>query len=182
MSELKSILVEIDNVLSQITGEELNNTLKYIDPNKRLFITGEGRSGFMAKSFGMRLMHLGLQVYIVGETITPSLSEGDIIIAISGSGTTKSVLQTVNKGRELNCSILAITTDPEAELSKQADEVFIIPAATKNRKEHEAKSIQPLSSLFDQSVHIVCDTICLKYANKQALSHQSVLARHSNVE
>ncbi|MEK4405020.1 6-phospho-3-hexuloisomerase [Sporosarcina sp. FSL K6-6792] len=182
MSELKTILLEMNNVLSQLTDQGLNETLKYIDPQKRMFITGEGRSGFMAKSFAMRLMHLGLQVYVIGETITPSLLKGDVIIAISGSGTTKSVLQTVIKGRELNCSILAITTNSESELSKHADEVFIIPAATKHRKEHEAKSMQPLSSLFDQTVHIVCDTICLKYANQQALDHQAVLARHSNVE
>ncbi|MCJ7741769.1 MAG: 6-phospho-3-hexuloisomerase, partial [Methanoregula sp.] len=35
---------------------------------KKVYVAGAGRSGFIAKAFGLRLMHLGLEVYIVGET------------------------------------------------------------------------------------------------------------------
>ncbi|MGA9080797.1 MAG: 6-phospho-3-hexuloisomerase, partial [Halobacteriota archaeon] len=33
----------------------------------RIFLLGEGRSGLVARSFAMRLMHLGFDVYVFGE-------------------------------------------------------------------------------------------------------------------
>ncbi len=38
---------------------------------KRIYVMGAGRSGLIAKAFAMRLMHLGMHSYVVGETITP---------------------------------------------------------------------------------------------------------------
>ena len=37
----------------------------------------------------MRMMHVGLDAYVVGETVTPSLEADDIFIVGSGSGETK---------------------------------------------------------------------------------------------
>ncbi len=37
----------------------------------RIFVTGLGRTGLMARGFAMRLMHLGRRVYHVGDVITP---------------------------------------------------------------------------------------------------------------
>ena len=51
-----------------------------IRKDRRIFVAGEGRSGFSAKGFAMRLMHLGYTVYVVGETITPALREGDLLV------------------------------------------------------------------------------------------------------
>jgi Predicted sugar phosphate isomerase involved in capsule formation len=45
---------------------------------------GAGRSGLVAKAFAMRLMHLGMISYVVGETITPALQTGDLIVVLSG--------------------------------------------------------------------------------------------------
>ena len=36
----------------------------------RIFLLGEGRSGLVARSFAMRLMHLGFDVYVFGEVVT----------------------------------------------------------------------------------------------------------------
>ena len=54
--------------------------------SKNIFVTGAGRSGLAAKAFAMRLMHLGLSAYVVGETISPAIYADDCIGAISGSG------------------------------------------------------------------------------------------------
>ena len=52
---------------------------------------GAGRSGLAAKAFAMRLMHLGFNVYLVGETTTPAVQPDDLVIAVSGSGETPSI-------------------------------------------------------------------------------------------
>ena len=55
---------------------------------RRTFVVGAGRSGLVARSFGMRLMHAGLPAFIPGETITPAAGQGDLLVAISCTGTT----------------------------------------------------------------------------------------------
>lgn len=55
-------------------------------------------------------------------------------------------------------------------------------AATKYRRQDEIKSIQPLGSLFDQCMHLIFDTICLRYAALQRVGHSEAFRMHSNVE
>ncbi|CAH0295566.1 3-hexulose-6-phosphate isomerase [Peribacillus sp. Bi96] len=180
--EIAVILEEVNGVFHKMDEGATDLLLKHLQSETRVFIVGEGRSGFMAKAFAMRLMHLGLNVYVVGETITPSIAKGDLIIAISGSGSTKSVISVAEKGREIGCRVFSITTNDQSDLAHASHEILLIPAATKNRLGHETKSIQPLSSLFDQCVHVLCDSVCLDYSLTQSISHELTYSKHSNVE
>ncbi|WP_027093184.1 6-phospho-3-hexuloisomerase [Cohnella thermotolerans] len=182
MSKIQSIVAEIETVLNKIEAQTIADTAKLLTEGKRIFAVGEGRSGFMAKSFAMRMMHLGAVSYAVGETITPSMAEGDILVAVSGSGTTKNVVWVAEKARELGCTVIGVTTEKQSPLGSCATRVVHIPAATKYRKEGEAASIQPLGSLFDQCVHLVLDAICLEFAEIRNVSNSGALSRHSNVE
>lgn len=40
--------------------------------NKKVLVVGAGRSELVGKAFAMRLMHLSFNIYVLGETITPS--------------------------------------------------------------------------------------------------------------
>ena len=182
MLVVPTILKEIETVLSQVAEEELQQVALEMQKAKRIFIIGEGRSGLMAKSFAMRLMHLGATVYVVGETITPSIAGGDLLVAVSGSGTTKSVVWKAEKTQSLGCSVIAVTTNPESALVVSATKVLHVPAATKYRRENELQTIQPLGSLFDQCVHILFDTICLLFSKLNEVDHTAAFGRHSNLE
>ena len=90
-----SIDVILDNIESakELLNEKAiddfeNNIIK----SKNIFVTGAGRSGLVAKAFAMRLMHLGLRVYVVGETISPAIYDDDCIVTISGSGETNTIV------------------------------------------------------------------------------------------
>ncbi|MCM3729731.1 6-phospho-3-hexuloisomerase [Neobacillus cucumis] len=179
---VSTILREIETVLSQVAEDQLQEMAGELQKAERIFIIGEGRSGLMAKSFAMRLMHLGATVYVVGETITPAIGEGDLLVAVSGSGTTKSVVWTSEKTQSLGCQIIAVTTNPESPLAVVATRILNVPAATKYRRENELKTIQPLGSLFDQCVHLLFDTICLQYSQLSSVSNNDAFARHSNLE
>lgn len=182
MEKIKAILSEVSKVLSQVDESKLEGISGRLGAAKRLFVVGEGRSGLMAKSFAMRLMHLGATVYVVGETITPSIAQGDLLVAVSGSGTTQNVVSVAEKSAALGCDVIAVTTHPESLLAQHATTILHVPAATKYRKENEAPSIQPLGSLFDQAVHLLFDTICLYYADHQSVDHQGAFKKHSNLE
>lgn len=182
MLVVPTILKEVETVLSQVAEEDLEQFALALQKAKRIFIIGEGRSGLMAKSFAMRLMHLGANVYVVGETITPSIEKGDLLVAVSGSGTTKSVVWMAEKTKSLGCSVVAITTSPDSELAASAAKVLHVPAATKYRRANELQTIQPLGSLFDQCVHILFDSICLLYSSLNEVDHTAAFGRHSNLE
>src|SRR6478752_8347358 len=104
MTKTQTILDEITAVMNHIKEPQIEEVAFSLYRAKRIFVIGEGRSGLMGKSFAMRLMHLGATVYVVGETITPSIAEGDLLVAISGSGTTKNVVWTAEKTHSLGCS------------------------------------------------------------------------------
>ena len=181
MNKIQSILQEMQGVLDcpEVGGWE---QIAAVLSGKRIFVVGEGRSGLMGKSFAMRLMHLGAEVYVVGETITPSIAQEDVLIAVSGSGTSKQTVWVANKAKELGCTVIAMTTDPSSALGALADWIVHVPAATKYRRANESASTQPLGSLFDQCAHILFDAICLQYASLQLEDNSSAFQRHSNME
>jgi 6-phospho-3-hexuloisomerase len=111
MSGLITILKEIQTVVPRIDPAQLEELTNRLALAERVFITGEGRSGFMARAFAMRLMHLGLQVYVIGETVTPSVREGDTIFAVSGSGTTAGTVRVAEQAQSVRANVLAVTTE-----------------------------------------------------------------------
>jgi len=88
VNALETILAEVRQVLERMDDGQLDRLAVGLLAAPRVFITGEGRSGFMAKAFAMRLAHLGLPVAVLGETTTPPVTRGDTLVAVSGSGTT----------------------------------------------------------------------------------------------
>lgn len=181
-NHLQTIMAEVEAVLNHVEQTEIERVAGILKDSKRIFVAGEGRSGLMAKSFAMRLMHLGAEVFAVGETITPSIKQEDTLIVVSGSGKTKNVRWTAEKAKELGCLVIAFTSNLESELAAAASSNIHIPAATKYRKEGEMESIQPLGSLFDQCMHIVFDSICLCFAELKKVEHSSAFNLHSNLE
>ena len=183
MDAVQVILSEIESVLSSVKTEWIHDmALKLHRHQGRIFLVGEGRSGLMAKAFAMRLMHLGASVFVVGETITPPIENADMVIAISGSGTTSGVVDKANKAHQMACFVMSITTDPDSPLAKVSDMLLPIQAATKYRTAGEAASVQPLGSLFDQTVHLALDAVCLEFASIRHQSNESAVKRHSNLE
>lgn len=180
MNLLNEILQEINDVIKQVDENRLNNILNRFSKNRRIFVDGEGRSGFQAKSFAMRLMHIGYQPYVMGETITPSICKGDIYVAISGSGKTRNTVNNTAAAKKLGAEIIAVTSKTGSDLAQLADEVILVPGKVKNDK--TSASIQLLSSLFDQSVHIVLDCCCLMLSRRDNITEETAARNHVNIE
>ncbi len=177
---IQTIMNEINEVMNLVDEKQIDATLPFFKKDQRIFITGAGRSGFQAKGFAMRLMHIGYQDYVMGETITPSIQKGDTWVAISGSGTTKGIVTDTQVAKKLGLDIIALTSDATSPLAQLADCVIVIPGATKTGA--GIKSVQLLSTLFDQTVHITLDALTLKLAQRDETSNEDALYEHVNVE
>ena len=178
MDVLRTIMDEIEHVVANVKKDEIDQVIGLIQKDRRIFVAGEGRSGFSAKGFAMRLMHLGYTVYVVGETITPAIKEGDILIGVSGSGKSISVVDAARKAKEKNASVIAVTSKRESPLAGFADQILVIPGTVTGDTGEKRGSIQLLSSLFDQSLHIVLDAVCLLLSYRDNTANESATGAH----
>ena len=178
MDVLDKIVDEITLVISKVKREELYDVVSIIKKDSKIFVDGQGRSGLIAKSFAMRLMHLGYEVYVVGETITPSIQKGNIYFSISGSGESECVVLNTKKAKEKGCTIVSVTSKPQSTIGILSDKIIIVPGDTKNDVGEARNSVQLLSSLFDQSLHIVLDALCLIISKENNISNKEATERH----
>ncbi|TMW72288.1 6-phospho-3-hexuloisomerase [Alteribacter natronophilus] len=175
---------EVQEVLASVNASEAETLSTCLREAPAVFVLGEGRSGLMGKAFAMRLMHGGYRVYAVGETITPSIQKDDLLVAISGSGTTKGIVDMAEKAGKAGAKVFAVTTDADSPLGKQSDHSLVIPAATKYRRETEPDTIQPLGNQFDQSLHLLLDAVIIHSLNSgdAEKTNDELKSRHANLE
>lgn len=181
--KIETIANEIQEVLGRVNPEESLELSNELLQAKRIFIAGTGRSGLVGKMFAMRMMHSGYSVYVVGETITPSINSDDLLLVISGSGSTKTLLHYANQGKSVGSKVALVTTNEDSPIGQISDVKVIIPAATKKRLPHEPKTIQPLGSQFDQSAHLLLDAIIVHLLEQNNQKDDSSLnMKHANLE
>ena len=179
----KQILTELDRTLSGIDSGSMDILQNLILSAKRVYIAGAGRSGLMARGFAMRLMHMGITAYVVGEIITPAIGKGDLLLIASGSGETASLVSMAKKARSLGAKLALVTIFPESTIGKMADASLKIPAPTpKSSLENSAASIQPMGSLFEQSLMLTLDTLVMMLMEKLNLTSDEMFKMHANLE
>lgn len=183
-SLIEQTLAEITTCLHLVSSESLAQAGELTEGTHRIFVSGIGRSGLVMRALGTRLMHLGKTVYVVGETTTPSIQAGDLLILGSGSGQTSTLLVISQKAQQEGAKILLFTTNAASPLAKMADQLVVIPAPSLKDIEggHDLKSVQPMGTLFEQSLLIVCDIIILRLMSRIGVSAARMRERHANLE
>lgn len=177
------VLNELHHTLSRIDIQRANEFVELVDQAQEVFCAGAGRSGFQVKGFAMRLMHMGINSYVVGETCTPNIRENGLLVICSGSGETKSLVNHANKAKEVGAKIALITINPESTIARLADVVVEISAPSpKSAKQGDIKSIQPMGSLFEQSEGIFMDISIMMLMEKRNLDSDTMFGRHANME
>ncbi len=180
---LTHILVELQQTIEQISPDQTAQWVDAIISAKRVFVAGAGRSGLQLRGFAMRLMHMGLTSFVVGEMVTPAIAQGDLLIIGSASGNTGSLFPLAQTALRLGAAVTLITTHADAPLARYASQLLVIPAPTpKSDKETGSTSIQPMGNLFEQSLHLVLDAITMELIGQLKLNSVQMFARHANLE
>ena len=178
MDILETAMQEINGVLEKVSRTELDAAVDLIQGDRRIFVDGEGRSGLMAKGFAMRLMHLNYTVFVAGETITPALKKDDVFIAVSGSGESSHVVADTRKAAAAGCRVLAVTSKPESTVASLASGILTVPGTVKGDAGSGRTSVQLLSSLFDQCLHITLDAVCWLVSRRDGLPNEKATQNH----
>lgn len=176
----RTILDEISQVLSLTDQTQAMAFVDAVLSSPRVFVFGEGRSGLVARAFAMRLMQMDLEAHVVGETTTPPIEKGDLLLAVSGSGRTPSTVLFAENAKKIGGRVAAVVADAQAELGSLADIVLIVPGRAKTGA--GINSIQMPGSLFEQAAFVFLDTVVATLAYKRGRSHQDMFRKHANLE
>lgn len=184
-------LKAIDLISDDEKEKMIDTLIDALRNNKKVFVIGAGRSGLVGKAFAMRLLHLGFNTYIIGETILPRASPGDVLVSISGSGRTRLVVAAAEAAKSVGVKVIAITTYPDSPLGKLADIVVRIPGRTKMATEEDYISRQilglheplaPLGTLFEDTLLIFLDGVIAELMDKLGVTEEELRNRHANIE
>lgn len=179
---LSEILNELNSSADLISDDAAEALVNGILESKKVFIAGAGRSGFMAKSFAMRMMHMGIDAHVIGETVTPGFEKEDILIIGSGSGETKSLVSMAEKAKSIGGTIAAVTIFPESTIGQMADIIVKLPGSPKDQTDGDYKTIQPMGSLFEQTLLLFYDSVILRFMEKKGLDTNKMYGKHANLE
>ena len=181
-ADYTSVLKEIDSVLKSVSQDEADALVKAILSAKRIVLAGAGRVGFAVRGFAMRLAHLGLSAFALGDATVPGMKSGDLLVVASGSGETQTILDIVERAKQDGARIALITGNPDSRMGHLADFVVKIPAPSKTKAVAGMVSVQPMTTLNEQCLGIFFDTIVLQLMRTLGETHDTMWERHSNLE
>ncbi|MGZ4857893.1 MAG: 6-phospho-3-hexuloisomerase [Methanobacteriaceae archaeon] len=188
---IKEIVDNVQSVSDELDPKVIKEMTDLLKSSKNVFLLGLGRSGLVAKAFAMRLMHLGIGVYVVGETITPAITNEDCLLAISGSGETSYIISTAQIAQKRGAKIIAVTSYVDSTLGKKADLVVHVKGRTKIDSEKnyisrqingKHQSLSPLGTLFEVTSLIFLDGLIAQLMVEMGKTEQDLKARHTVLE
>ena len=171
------ILDDLRDILAAVDPQKAELICSDISKANRVFVAGAGRSLLMMRAFAMRLMHLGF----VGETVTPAIGKGDLLLIGTASGETATLKVVAEKAKKAGAGLDVLTIYENSSIGKLADSILVIPAAT-NQVEDGKVSWQPGGSSFEQSLLILLDGMVVALARQMGIPLSGALNLHANLE
>ena len=184
---------KVRGVANGIPDEEVDGLIREILQARRVYVMGAGRSGLVARAFAMRLMHLGLTSYVVGETVTPALDRADLMVVFSGSGETKTVADIAESAKGIGGRLCLITSKKDSRIGRIADCCVVIEShRDENGDEHtefeirqmmgKHKSFAPLGTLFETASVVFADAVISRLMEIKDINVETLRGRHVNIE
>lgn len=186
----ESITKHALEVINQINEKEVDKMIQAIINAKSVFIVGSGRSELIGMAFAMRLMHLGFVVYVVGDVTTPAIKDDDCLIAISGSGETRTVTIAAETAAETGASVVGITANTESTLGKFLDVAVNIDSKSKEPWKYYTSHVlkgnyddlTPMGTLFEDSTHLFLDGLIAEFMARLGKKEIDLKMRHATIE
>jgi 6-phospho-3-hexuloisomerase len=181
---LADALAPLSRVLGRVRTEDVEAFERLLLSSRRIFVTGLGRTGLMARGFAMRLMHLGRRVYHVGDVITPGIRRGDLLVICSRTGRSRVLLYYIDIARKAGARVAVVTGERTSPVARRADAVLHLPTegAAPARGKRARRDGQPLGSLFEQALLLVLDQVVVRLMRSLGLSEDDLARIHTTFE
>lgn len=168
------LLASIQSTIEKVDWEGFIALADLLPKRGRTYVTGAGRSGLVARSFGMRLMHAGFEAFIPGETITPAVRKHDLVVAITCTGETGYTSYLAGRAKEFGATVIVITATMDSSLSLLSDQTIIIPVKEEN--------IVFKAAVFEHVTSLCLDALFNVLSEKFKIDSVEFRKRHANLE
>jgi 6-phospho-3-hexuloisomerase len=175
-------LTDLQRVLDGVRAKDMHAFARELLHAERVFVTGLGRTGLMARGFAMRLMHLGRRVYHVGDVITPAIGRGDLLVICTRTGRSPVLGHYIKIARRARGRVAVVTADAKSPAARGAHAVLAIDDRRAHKARRRTTRRLPLGSLYEQALLIVLDQVVLDLMDALHLGERDLDARHTTFE
>jgi len=169
--------------LEDVTPDQIAYFRRRVEGAASIFCVAQGRSGYVLRCFCMRLMHMGYRAYFAGETVTPPMGPGDILVALSGSGRTSCTCALIERAKAAGGRTFGILGTRHSPMEGSLDDVISIEVKSSDPNETGTVSlIQPLGSPFEQAAFMLLEAVAQDLFERQGGDQRALQQRHTNLE
>lgn len=150
--------------------------------SKKVFWIGAGLSGIIASMHAMRFQHLGYNIHLQDDW--RFRKKNDIIVAISGSGSTPFTNGFMSEAKKKKMITVGFTSIIDSEFGSNIDLLVKVPGRMDpdswyNRMSESKPFIE---TQFEFAVAIVIESIIAQLAVHKGITETEMKGRHANIE
>lgn len=179
----ETILEELNQAMAQLNPKELDALLAAMTvPGRRVLCVGVGRVLISMKAWVKRLRHLDIDLNFVGAESEEPIGAGDLLLVTSASGESVFPVEIAKKAKSLGAEVFYIGCTVPSTASQLSDGIVKLAGRTKFALPGEIRSIQPMSTLFEQQLYLLGDVLALELMARNGWDEAYVKSRHANLE
>ncbi len=196
---MRMIAKAVEAIADTVSDQESKEFVREVLMAKRIYVAGAGRSGLMAKAFAMRLMHLGFESYVVGETITPAMADDDLLVAFSGSGETRSIADICRTAQTVGGTVALITSNRTSTMAQEADLLVVLNSnlydddglptefgirqlTGEHRSDAGYTPKSPIGSIYETAAGVFADSVIIALMQIKHCGIKDVIERYANIQ
>jgi len=164
MEKIRTNMIQsIEDTFDMIDVQTLESCVDVINQSQDVVIFGIGSSGIAGLDMQNRLMRIGKHVSVFTDPHfqvmrASSLNEKSVVIAISLTGSTKDIVDTVEIAKEKNATVIALTNYTKSPLTKFAD--YILLTSAKENPLDSGSLVSKITQLY--LIDLLCTGLTMK--------------------
>lgn len=167
----------LDHVRSLIDEAVVEQAADAIERAEHVYLCGIGGSGIVCQDLQQKLSRIGIRVLYCQDihvllSSFSGMKENDVLIAVSYSGQTKDIIETVKVAKERKAVVIGITQLGKTPLQKISDLSFHVPI--------EEKTIRAGAISSRDSCLFISDTLYLSLVSRHLNDHKKTLQETKN--
>ncbi|MEW9108990.1 MAG: 6-phospho-3-hexuloisomerase [Cytobacillus gottheilii] len=176
------VLDECTKALQAVDPVIVSDYIELLKNAEKVFFVGVGRVLLSLKAICKRYAHLGIHAVVVGDITEPAMTDKDVLIVGSGSGNTLFPVAIAKKAKQIGATIIHIGSNPENSMTECTDLFVRIPVASKLKRADEIQSLQPMTSLFEQTLLLFGDITAMMMLEEGNSEIEDLWQYHANLE
>lgn len=175
----QTVIAENAAILNAVDPQQIEALIGEILRAKTIQLYAMGRMQLSVRAFAMRLKHMGFDTYVVYDTTSPYLGEGDLLIG--HCAVTNVELNVITCAKQAGARVALLTAHPENAHAQLADLCVLVPGQIFGTGQ-ELPSVQPMASSLEQALFLLVDVIAMMLIERKGVALADMQRSHTNLE